>query len=76
MHRNASLSPMKRVPWYTIPMVPMHLAPMAPMHLVKQIRALVGPTAAFYRGVPTGMHGPTCIFWATLTPFSLQASVR
>jgi hypothetical protein len=21
------------------------------------------------------MHGPTCIFWANLTPFSLEASV-
>jgi hypothetical protein len=27
MHRNATLSPMKRVPGYTIPMVRMHLAP-------------------------------------------------
>ena len=40
MHRNATLSPMKRAPGYTVPMVPMHLAPMAPMHLVEQIRAL------------------------------------
>ena len=23
-------------------------------------------------GIPTGMHGPTCIFGASLTPFSLQ----
>ena len=22
--------------------------------------------------IPSGMHGPTCIFWANLTPFSLQ----
>ena len=22
--------------------------------------------------MPTGMYGPTCIFWASLTPFSLQ----
>ena len=22
--------------------------------------------------IPTGMHGPTCIFWANLTPFSPQ----
>jgi hypothetical protein len=43
MHRSALLSPMKRVPGHTIPMVPMHLAPMAPMHLTEQIRAL--PTA-------------------------------
>ena len=41
MHRNAPLSPIKRVPGYTVPMVPpMHLAPMAPMNLVEQIRAL------------------------------------
>ena len=40
MHRNTPLSPMKRVPGYTIPMVPMHLPPMAPMNLVEQIRAL------------------------------------
>ena len=30
----------------------------------------VGPTYAFYSCIPTGMHGPTCIFWANLTPFS------
>jgi hypothetical protein len=31
-----------------------------------------GPTPAFYRGIPTRMHGPAqlaCIFWASLTPF-------
>jgi hypothetical protein len=39
MHRNAPLSPMKRVPGYTVPMVPMHLPPMASMNLVEQIRA-------------------------------------
>ena len=22
--------------------------------------------------IPTGMHGPSCIFWANLTPFSPQ----
>jgi hypothetical protein len=22
--------------------------------------------------IPTGTHGPTCIFWADLTPFALQ----
>jgi hypothetical protein len=26
------------------------------------------------RQVRTGMHGPTCIFWASLTPFPLQWS--
>jgi hypothetical protein len=30
------------------------------------------PTSAFYRRIPTGMHGPTSIFWANLIPFSLQ----
>jgi hypothetical protein len=32
----------------------------------------VGPTSVFYSCIPTGMHGPTCIFWADLTPFSLE----
>ena len=27
---------------------------------------------AFYSCTPTGMHGPVCIFWGNLTPFSLQ----
>jgi hypothetical protein len=26
-----------------------------------------------YSCIPAGMHGPTCIFWANLTPFSLAA---
>jgi hypothetical protein len=34
----------------------------------------VGPTSAFYRCVPTGTHGPTCIFWANLTAFSRCSS--
>jgi hypothetical protein len=46
MHGNASLSPMKRVSGYTIPMVPMHLASMAPMNLVEKLRALVPPACA------------------------------
>jgi hypothetical protein len=29
----------------------------------------------FYSYIPTGMHGPTCIFWANLTPFSLQIDI-
>ena len=33
----------------------------------------VGPTSVFYSCFPTGMHGPTYIFWANLTPLSLQA---
>jgi dGTP triphosphohydrolase len=32
----------------------------------------VGSTSAFYSSCPTGMHGPTCIVWANLTPFSLK----
>jgi hypothetical protein len=32
----------------------------------------VGPTAAFCSCLPSGAHGPTCIFWANLTPFSPQ----
>ena len=30
----------------------------------------VGPTSAFHSTIPTGMHGPTRIFWAKLPPFS------
>jgi hypothetical protein len=29
-------------------------------------------TSALYRYIPTGMHGPTAIFWTKLTPFSHQ----
>ena len=36
----------------------------------------VGPTSAFSRCTPTVMYGPTCIFWANLTPFSLQAMAK
>ena len=35
-----------------------------------QVGPEVGPTPAFSRCVPTGMHGPTCIVWAKLTAFS------
>ena len=38
----------------------------------RQVGPEVGPTSAFYTCTPTGMHGPACIFWANLTPFSLQ----
>ena len=31
----------------------------------------IGPTSALYSRNCTGMHGPTCIFWANLTPVSL-----
>jgi hypothetical protein len=31
-----------------------------------------GPTSAFYSCIPTGMRGPTCVFWASLTPSLAQ----
>ena len=34
-------------------------------------RPEVVPTSAFYSCIPAGMCGPTCMFWAGLTPFSL-----
>jgi hypothetical protein len=34
------------------------------------------PTSAFYSCIPTRMHGPTCIFWANLRPFSLERAPR
>jgi hypothetical protein len=36
----------------------------------------VGPTLVFHSCVPTGMDGPTCIFWANLTPFSPQRTLE
>ena len=39
---------------------------------LRRVGPVVGPTPAFYSCVPTGMHGPACIFWADLTPCSLQ----
>jgi hypothetical protein len=33
-------------------------------------------TSAFYSCIPTGMPGPTCIFWTNLTPFPLQKHQR
>jgi hypothetical protein len=41
--------------------------------LVQQVKK--APSWANFRSYScmlTGMHGPTCIFWANLTPFSLQ----
>jgi hypothetical protein len=35
----------------------------------RQVGPEVGPTPAFYRCIPTGIYGPTCIFWANLIPF-------
>ena len=34
------------------------------------IWALAKTTPALYSCIPTGMHGPTGIFWANLTAFS------
>ena len=34
-----------------------------------QVGPEVGPTSAFYSCILTGMHGPTGIVWANLTPF-------
>ena len=31
----------------------------------------LGQLHPFYSCIPTGIHGPTCFFWANLTPFSL-----
>ena len=43
----------------------------------RQVGPEVGPTSGFSSCIITGMHGPTGIFWANLTPFSLQrAAVR
>jgi hypothetical protein len=49
LHRNATLSPMKRVPGYTTPMKNMAMPPMDPMHLLERIRALVARRAAHPR---------------------------
>jgi hypothetical protein len=42
----------------------------------RQVGPEAGPTPAFYRCIPTGMHGPTWIFWTNLTSFSLRALTR
>jgi hypothetical protein len=36
----------------------------------------VEPASALYSCIPIGMHGPTCIFWANLTPFALIGTPR
>jgi hypothetical protein len=28
-----------------------------------------------YSHIPAGVHGPACIFWANLTPFTLKAEL-
>jgi hypothetical protein len=33
---------------------------------------LLNITSAFYSCIRTGMHRPTCMFWANLTPFSMR----
>jgi hypothetical protein len=33
-------------------------------------------STVFYSCIPTGMHGPTGIFWASLTTFPLQDRTR
>jgi hypothetical protein len=41
-----------------------------------QVGLEFGPTSALDSRVPTGMYGPTCIFWANLTtPFSLTYKI-
>jgi TPR repeat protein len=39
---------------------------------VTEVR-LDGPGSTVHSCIPAGMHGPTCIFWANLTTFSLEA---
>jgi hypothetical protein len=34
----------------------------------RSTKYLVGPISALSSCIPAGMHGPTCIFWADLTP--------
>jgi hypothetical protein len=41
----------------------------------RQVGSEVGATSAFCTRISIGMHGPTCIFWANLTPSSLQPQV-
>jgi hypothetical protein len=41
-----------------------------------QVGPEVGPTSASYSCVPTGVHGPACVFWANLKPFSLLGLAR
>jgi hypothetical protein len=48
----------------------------APMREIRQVGPEVGPISAFYGCIPTGMHGPTRIVWAQLTPLSLTKPTR
>ena len=45
----------------------------AQVRKTRQVGPGVGPTPAIYNCAPTGMHGPTFIFWANLTASSLPA---
>ena len=42
----------------------------------RRVRPEVGPASAFSSCIPTGMHGPCCIFWANLTAFAPRATPR
>lgn len=44
----------------------------SPRRGVRRVGPQAGPAPAFYRCVPTGMNGATCIFRANLTPCSLR----
>ena len=48
------------------------LLPRLQAQVRRQVGPEVGPTSALSSCIITGMHGPACIFWAYLTPFSLQ----
>ena len=41
----------------------------SPVHSSLRLRSW--HSSAFYSCIPIWIHGPTCIFWANLTPFSL-----
>jgi hypothetical protein len=42
---------------------------------VRRVEVRKRPTPAFYSCIPKGMHGPACIVWANLTPFSAEVGV-
>ena len=41
---------------------------------IHQVGPEPGPTSIFYSCIPTGMHGPTWICWANLTPFCVHTA--
>jgi hypothetical protein len=71
----ASPTPTARPPRYWPRVLPRPSGPVLTKHSPEceqhQIGREVAPTSAFYGCMPTGMHGPTCIFWANLALFSL-----